>query len=52
MATQEPWTELFSDWSAVPNPEQSSVLLSIKWSGRAGRAINLVFNRDLGFITG
>jgi hypothetical protein len=52
MASSEPWSELFSDWSAVPNPEQSSVLLTIKWNGRAGRAINLVFNRDLGFITG
>jgi hypothetical protein len=52
MASSEPWSEIFSDWSAVPNPEQSSVLLTIKWNGRAGRAINLVFNRDLGFITG
>jgi hypothetical protein len=52
MASSEPWSEIFSVWSAVPNPEQSSVLLTIKWNGRAGRAINLVFNRDLGFITG
>ena len=49
---EAPWSELFADWSAVPKPEQSSVLLSIKWEGRAGRAVNLVLNRDLGFITG
>ena len=52
VVSQNPWTTMFTDWSAVPNPEQSSVLLSIKWEGRAGRAVNLVFNRDLGFITG
>lgn len=52
IVTRTPWSELFSEWSAVPNPAQSSVLLSIKWNGRAGRALNLLFNRDLGFITG
>ena len=52
MAINEPWSSLFSEWSAVPNLEQSSVLLSLKWDGRASRAVNLVFNRDLGFITG
>lgn len=52
VVTQEPWTSLFSEWSATPNPEQSSVLLSITWNQRASRAINLLFNRDLGFITG
>ena len=52
VATEEPWSELFSEWSVAPNLEQRSVLLSIKWNGRAGRAIDLVFRRDLGFITG
>ena len=50
--TQQPWSTLFSEWSAVPNLEQNSVLVTIKWDGRAGRSINLVFARDLGFITG
>ncbi len=52
IVSQRPWPDMFDHWSAVPNPEQSSVLVSIKWSGRAGRGINLVFSRDLGFITG
>lgn len=52
VVSRNAWSEMFADWSAVPNPEQSSVLLTIKWNGRAGRAVNLVFNRDLGFITG
>ena len=47
-----PWSEMFEHWTVSPNPEQSSVLISIKWLGRAGRAINLAFHRDLGFITG
>lgn len=50
--SQNPWSTMFSSWTAVPNLEQSSVLLTIKWNGRAGRAINMVFNRDLSFITG
>ncbi len=52
VAAETPWPTLFSDWSAVPNLEQSSVLVTIKWGGRAGRGITLVFSRDLGFITG
>lgn len=47
-----PWTDMFQFWTVTPNIEQSSVLLSIKWNGRAGRAFQLVANRDIGFITG
>ena len=47
-----PWTELFSTWTAVPNAEQSSVLLTLEWRDRPARTVDLVFSRDLGFITG
>jgi hypothetical protein len=49
---QRPWTELFSTWSAVPNPEQSSVLLTIEWIDGPANTTALIYNRDLGFITG
>ena len=49
---QQPWTEFFSIWTATPNAEQSSVLLTFEWRDRPARTIDLIFNRDLGFITG
>lgn len=52
MVNQQPWTELFSTWSAVPNPEQSSVLVTIEWTDRPANTMALIYNRDLGFITG
>jgi hypothetical protein len=52
MANQQPWSELFSTWSATPNPEQSSVLLTIEWRDRPANTLALIYNRDLGFITG
>lgn len=52
IATEQPWSSLFSEWSAVPNLEQNSVLLTMKWDGRPGRSANLVFTRDIEFITG
>lgn len=52
MVKQSPWTELFSTWTAVPNAEQSSVLLTIEWRDRPARTVDLIFTRDLGFITG
>jgi hypothetical protein len=52
MVNQQPWTELFSTWSAVPNPEQASVLVTIEWTDRPANTMALIFNRDLGFITG
>ncbi len=50
--TQQPWSSIFSDWSAVPNLEQNSVLLTLTWDGQPGRSVKLIFARDLGFITG
>ncbi len=52
VVNQQPWSELFTTWSAVPNPEQSSVLLTIRWSDRPANTLALIYNRDLGFITG
>jgi hypothetical protein len=52
MVNQQPWSELFSTWTAVPNPEQSSVLVTIGWTDRPANTMALIFNRDLGFITG
>lgn len=52
VVTNAPWTEVFTSWSAVPNPAQSSVLLTIEWSDGAARPLQLIFARDLGFITG
>lgn len=52
MVDQQPWTELFSTWSAVANPETSSVLLTIEWRDRPANTLALIYNRDLGFVTG
>lgn len=52
MVNDRPWSELFTTWSAVPNPQQSSVLVTIEWSDRPANTMALIFNRDLGFITG
>ncbi len=52
LVTEQPWSSLFSEWSAVPNLEQNTVLLTMKWDGRPGRSANLVFTRDIEFITG
>ena len=50
--SQQPWSTMFSDWSALPNLELNSVLLTIKWNEQPGNSLKLVFARDLGFITG
>jgi hypothetical protein len=50
--TQQPWTELFAATEAVPNLDQASVLLTMEWIDRAASTTNLIFQRDLGFITG
>jgi hypothetical protein len=52
MVNQQPWSELFSTWSAVPNPDTSSVLLTIEWRDRPANTLALIYNRDLGFVTG
>lgn len=52
MVNQQPWTALFSTWSAEPNADQSSVLVTIEWRDRAANTLALIYNRDLGFITG
>lgn len=50
--TGQPWTELFAATESVPLPELSSVLLTLEWLDRPAATTQLVFNRDLGFITG
>ncbi|MCA9861251.1 MAG: hypothetical protein KC438_16100, partial [Thermomicrobiales bacterium] len=50
--SDRPWSEMFASWSAVPDAEQSSVLLTIEWIDRPAMTQRLVFSRDLGFITG
>jgi hypothetical protein len=50
--SQQPWTELFAATEVVPNPDQASVLLTIEWIGRAATTTDLIFRRDLGFISG
>jgi len=52
MANQQPWTELFSTWSAVANPDTSTVLVTIEWRDRPANTLALLYNRDLGFVTG
>jgi hypothetical protein len=52
MVNQQPWSELFSTWSAVPNSDTSSVLLTIEWRDRPSNTLALIYNRDLGFVTG
>jgi hypothetical protein len=51
MAQKRPWTELFTSWSAVQGADPSTVLVTLEWVG-VPRSLELVFNRDMSFITG
>lgn len=48
----QPWSELFSSWSAVSDPDKATVLVTIEWTDRPAQTTKLIFARDLGFITG
>lgn len=52
MMTGQPWSEVFSIWSAVPNPDLATVLLTLDWRDRPARTTQLIATRDLVFITG
>ncbi|MCO5221506.1 MAG: hypothetical protein M9947_07955 [Thermomicrobiales bacterium] len=52
LRTGEPWTALFASWSVAPSDTHPSVLLTLEWRDRAARTFDLVYSRDLGFITG
>ncbi len=51
MLKEVPWSELIASWSAVPNPESNTVLVTLEWVGMP-RTLELIFVRDTGFITG
>lgn len=48
---QRPWTDVFTSWSAVPGPDPGTLLVTLEWVG-VPRSLELIFNRDIGFITG
>lgn len=49
--TQAPWSEMLASWSAVQGADPSTVLVTMEWEG-VPRTLDLVFNRDIAFITG
>jgi hypothetical protein len=48
---QTPWAEILTSYSAVVSADPATVLVTLEWPG-VPRSLELVFNRDLGFITG
>lgn len=46
-----PWTEVLASWSVVAAAGENTVLLTMEWPGLP-RALDLLFARDLAFITG
>jgi hypothetical protein len=51
VAQQRPWTDVFTSWSAVPGADPGTLLVTLEWMG-VPRSLDLIFNRDIGFITG
>ena len=51
VAQERPWTDMFTSWSAVQGADPSTVLVTLEWIG-VPRSLELIFNRDIGFITG
>ncbi len=51
VAQERPWTDMFASWSAVQGADPSTVLVTLEWIG-VPRSLELIFNRDIGFITG
>ncbi len=51
VVSKRPWTELFTSWSVLPAAAGSTVSLMLEWP-TVPRTLDLIWNRDLGFITG
>ena len=51
VAQERPWTDMFASWSAVQGADPITVLVTLEWIG-VPRSLELIFNRDIGFITG
>jgi hypothetical protein len=52
LSNEQPWSDLFTTWSAEPGQQQPSVLVTIEWRDQPSKALTLLTQRDLGFITG
>lgn len=51
LVRKSPWSDMLASWSAVADPELSTVLLTLEWIDMP-RTLDLVYSRDTAFITG
>lgn len=51
-SNEQRWSDLFATWSAEPDQDQPTVLVTIEWRDQSSKALTLLTQRDLGFITG